>query len=1042
MTTRAPIRAREVEALRRIVGGVVAALCIAVLALGVWFASVDTARLKAALAAELSEASGYPIAMRGDLELRLLPQPGLRIEDIRIESPLQGEGHPLAKAGRIEIGIDLLGSIQERVLMVGSLQLHDVEAWLYRDAKGQANWSPAAPATQPHETTPRGYPIDPTPQNFGLVNFELQFRDDVSKRAFTLSSVNADAQRAEKHAPVQLNIRGVADSEAFHLSGTFSQKAESSEAPGAAWPVDLSLTLGKAEARVGIRGTLGKLPDLSDLDLALTASCAEPAALATRLGGEQAGAWGRVIGPIAFKGRLRGDGKQGLNLQNGSLELGSAEHLRLALSGSVHDLAGAAGLEMKIELESPDLSQSLGPLNLDVDLAKLGHARLQAQLRGSASAPRAEEIEIHLSPQEGLEAKLQGNLNYAGEALQGQLDLAIQAKNVETLTELVESMAQGIGAEPQAMLAEIKKRPMPRHLLALRPLVLSARIQSAGDAWALERFDAKAGPVENDWIALSGRAHRVWPDPHGFEIKLRGELDQPGHVSGLAHQPVGQIDTLKLAGVFKQSAGAAGRIENIDLHVRALGGVELGLKGSLVISGASDEESGQLEINLQAPTLAAIGETWGASLPPWGPVLAKGRIEGSLETLRLRGLNSQIGKTHLEGSGMLSRAQAIPSFQLNLRLDELDLRQAPHNPGRKASAESQSTPPASSDSSSRLDAALQPENLSWLSDTEGSLALRIDRVRLDREWTATDGKVDLRWGKGVLNGPNLTLGWPGGALAARGEFDTTQPEPVVSLGLRGTGLHLDTLVARLGQADMASGLFGATIDLSTRGRNTEALEAHLSGGLLMDVGHGTLADRYADAIELSLKSRPRTGSIPMTCFIAALNVDKGIFRTDALLWDAPESQVRGAGMLNLPTRTADFVLRPHLKETIATAITTAVRVKGPMNSLSIRPEPFQTASDLARGLIGRALHVVSKVSPQIADAVIQLGTTTDKMLSSTGVDAPSVLSLLQDPVDCKTVEADPKVQALRAFAPGRPGKTRARSPAPDPKQSQGPAGPS
>ena len=1021
-------------------GGLIAALSIAALAVGLWFASVDTVRLKAALAGELSEASGYPISMKGDLQLKFYPQPGMQIEEIRIESPLKGTGHPLAEAGRIEIGVDLLGSIRNRELMIGSLQLHDVEAWLSRDAQGRANWSPTVTETAPQETTPKGYPIDPTPQDFGLVNFELHFRDDVSKRAFTLSSVNADARRAKKQAPVQLNVRGIAEGETFHLSGTFSQKAEG--APDATWPIDLSLTVGKAEARIGAQGHLGELPELSDVDIKLTASSTKPAPLVARLAGKQAGAWAGVMGPVAFKGRLQSDGKRGFDLQGGSLELGSAEHLRLALSGSVRDLAGDAGLEMKIELESPDLGESLGPLNLDLDLAKLGHARLQAQLRGNASAPRAEEIEIQISPQEGLEAKLRGNLTYPGKALQGELDLTVHAKNIEVLTELAENIFQDPAAESETMLAEIKKRPMPKHLLGLRPLVISARIESAGEVWALQQFDAKAGPIENDWIEISGRAKSVWPDRHGFEVKLRGELDQPGHVPGLAHRPVGQIDTLKLAGVFKQSAGAAGLIENIDIHVRALGGVELGLKGSLVIPGESSDESGQLEINLQAPTLTAIGETWGGSLPPWGPVKAKAHIEGSLRTLKLRDLNSQIGKARLEGSGILARSQATPSFALNLRLDELDLRQKPQSPQQEAPTQAQKAPPAASDFTSALDAALKPENLRWLSDTAGRLSLRVDRVLLDRDWTATDGKVDLDWAKGVLNGPSLSLAWPGGALAARGEFDTSHPEPVVSLGLRGTGLHLASLVARLGQADMASGLFGATIDLSTRGGNAKNLAAHLSGGLLMDVGQGTLADRYADAIELSLKSQPRTGSIPMTCFIAALNVDEGIFRTDALLWDAPETQVRGAGMLNLPTRKIDLLLRPHLKETIATGITAAVRVKGPLNSPSIRPEPFQTASDLARGLIGRALHVVNKISPQISDAVIQLGTTTDKMLSSTGVDAPAVLSLLQDPVDCKIVEADPKVQALRAFTPGPPGKTRPPSPGPKSKQRPGAAGPS
>ena len=196
---------------------------------------------------------------------------------------------------------------------------------------------------------------------------------------------------------------------------------------------------------------------------------------------------------------------------------------------------------------------------------------------------------------------------------------------------------------------------------------------------------------------------------------------------------------------------------------------------------------------------------------------------------------------------------------------------------------------------------------------------------------------------------------------------------------------------------------------------------HVKGSALADVTRGALADRYADAVALSLKAAPRTGFVPMTCFIAALALDKGIVRTDALLWDAPTKQVRGMGVVNMPEKTLDLLLRPHLKNTIATAITAAVRIKGPLDSPTIRPEPLQTATDLARGLIGRAVGVVQKISPQLSGAMAPLQASTDKALASTGVNVPIVASLLQEPVSCESVSNEPSVKSLRAFQPGRDG---------------------
>jgi uncharacterized protein involved in outer membrane biogenesis len=477
---------------------------------------------------------------------------------------------------------------------------------------------------------------------------------------------------------------------------------------------------------------------------------------------------------------------------------------------------------------------------------------------------------------------------------------------------------------------------------------------------------------------------------------------------------VAQLETIEVAATLVQSAGGPTELRQIDVRATAHDGVELELRGSVLLSAADDDHSGKLSIDLRAPSLASIGKTWGGSLPDWGPVAAKGHLVGSPTRLRLEEFTTQLGKTRITVQGSFSRTSDIPRMELSLRTEEIDLRDFRLERGSDESSETPEDAPPSA-----LAGVLEPERLAILATTAGKLELRVDRVLLDEQWTARDLRADLRWADGVLEGPDLALRWPDGDLSLMSGLDATKATPAAFLGLRGTGLELATLVRWLGQADMASGRFETTVDLSTQGSDSQALIAKLSGGLLVDVGRGSLADRYADAIALSINSGQRTASVPMTCFIAALAVEDGVVRTDALLWDSPPSQVRGAGVVNLPAGTVDLVLRPHLKDTVATAITAAVRVKGPLDSPSFRPEPLQTATDLARGLIGRALRVVREVSPQLSDAVLQLGTTTEKVLGSTGVDIPVVLNLLAEPIDCKTVEADPKVKALRAFKPAR-----------------------
>ena len=137
------------------------------------------------------------------------------------------------------------------------------------------------------------------------------------------------------------------------------------------------------------------------------------------------------------------------------------------------------------------------------------------------------------------------------------------------------------------------------------------------------------------------------------------------------------------------------------------------------------------------------------------------------------------------------------------------------------------------------------------------------------------------------------------------------------------------------------------------------------------------------------------------------------------LWDTPVKLVRGLGVLNLNTDHLDLLLRPHLKRTIARSVTAAIRIEGPLEDLTIRPEPLQTVTDLARGLIGRTLRVVDRVTPQLGQAVIGLGSRTGSMMASTGLNIPSVMDFLSSPETCESVLASKEVKQMEAFQPAQ-----------------------
>ncbi len=1011
--------------MRRIVSSLVglvalvALVVVGAIVLVIGLSMTDTSALRDRLAAELSTASGYTITVQGKLHFEVLPHPGVSVEDVRVENPLLPGKNPLAQATRIEVDIELLQSLEQREIVLGAVRLNGADVWLHRNEKGQINWAPATRAPEAPPESSGAFPLQLTPHHLLVQNFELHIKDDVSHRSATLSSVRAKAQRIKKGQPVHFDIQGDLDQDHLHLSGTVTPQVGEITDPDRRWKTDLRVVIGDDDATLAVQGTTGPLPSLTPADLTVSLSSPEPSPITHRLLGPKAGTWAEIVGPIELKCSLHREKDGDLSLQIGVLELGRSGQFQASISGTIHRLLEGDGTELALELNSPNLSQSLKPLALG--LANLGEARLTTDLRGSTSALVAQGLEFRIKPQEGLEARVHGDLNLAGGVLSGGLDLSIEATDLDSLTKFVVGVSPPETQGLAALFDAHRHRPLVAYLLKLHPVAISARLVPSGKRWSLNGIKAKTGPSGNNWLALSGKLDTLWPRRDGVELKLSFQLEDPGRMPGLEKRPVAQISSAKGSVVFSQSTHVPAQLRDIALELSAHDDVEFGLSGNVLMGGMDTNESGQMDFRLRAGSLSALGWFWGGKLPDSGPLTGTGQLNGSLENLKLEDLALDMGAIKIRGGGGFARKTPTAEINLDLVVEGVDLSgfhiAMPNpDPGKRGNATPENPKP---DTAQVLQDALRPERLQWLSTTRGHLRLRAPRVRVDDAWTIAPLSAQVRWADGVFKGPDITGQWPDGQLVLEATLDARQPGPTASLELAAKGLRLGTLAQWFNQPKLVTGNLEAVLDLSTGGESLDEWIGHLNGRVLADVTQGALADRYADAVALSLKGRPHTGFVPMTCFIGALAIDKGIVRTDALLWDTPTKQVRGMGVVNIPEKTLDMLLRPHLKDTIATAVTAAVRIKGPLDNPNIHPEPLQTATDLARGLIGRALGAVMKVSPQLSDAMLKLQSTTDKALSSTGIDVPIVATLLQEPVTCKSVSSGPKVEALRSFQPAR-----------------------
>ncbi|MFP6640666.1 MAG: AsmA-like C-terminal region-containing protein, partial [Myxococcota bacterium] len=612
--------------------------------------------------------------------------------------------------------------------------------------------------------------------------------------------------------------------------------------------------------------------------------------------------WAKALGSIQFRGNLVADGRSGLSLREGKLELGTAKSFRLSLSGSVQDVLGGSGFEMDLDLQSTSPSATLS--SLDLDWPPLDGLQGQAQLRGSLAVPGWEEVKVSVGLASGLKLEAQGRVDGRGDTLTAEFDLSLRAGNVRHLVESISDLSHDLGERIQSWVEATQQRPVAQHLLTLAPVEASAQIEGSENRWRLVKASGQAGSPDGEWLRVSGQAKVFWPELAGLEL------------------------------------GA-------ELHL---------------------------------PNLPEA----------WGPLVASARAKGSAAGWVLDPLDLKLDRGHVTGRGAWTQKDQAPHFELSLHSAQLDLR-GPFAQKQEPESESEtaSSPPETEEEG--------PFSFEWLSGTQARIELSADRVLLGEAWNANDLEMSVRWADGQLEGPDLKLDWPEGGVRTRGRLDAVGAVPSLDFGLSAEGIDVEAVEAWLGQPSILTGQAQWTLDLKTRGHSRKEFLSNMGGGTIVYVQHGTVLDRYADAIELGIRLGSRAGKRPMNCLIAALLVNQGLIRTEALFWETPHKKLIGVGALDLTQQHMDLLLRPHLTSAIPTGVTAAIRIEGPLDDLRTRPEPLQTVADLTRGLFGRVLRAVRVVSPQLSDAVAGVGSTTDRMLVSTGLDVPSLLRVLAQP---------------------------------------------
>ena len=438
-----------------------------------------------------------------------------------------------------------------------------------------------------------------------------------------------------------------------------------------------------------------------------------------------------------------------------------------------------------------------------------------------------------------------------------------------------------------------------------------------------------------------GNERRPGSPPTGLQV----------HAQGTYRKLPLKID-LRASGLTPAIVSGVGALPlpvSIDAHVG---------RASLVFKGTATDAlrfAGlQGEFSMQGPSLAAVGDPVGVTLPTTGPFNASGRIAKSGAVWNVVLARASIGSSRLSGDFTFDQQPRVPLLAGRLKGTRLAL--ADLGPAIGARVPAGGVAVVAANAASAPAAPIQPKPLAPPSATgrvlpdrpfdlpslramnanvlididtadlgsgllEPLKPLRAHLVLADAVLTLRD--IDARTGQGRLAGM-LQLDGRAASIA------------LWTADLRWDGVRLESWIhqARANNAaPYLSGQLKGEARVAGQGKSTAAILGSLRGGVRMQVSNGGISHLLVEAAGLDVAQGlgvflKGDDSLPVQCLVADMVADQGLLRPRALVIDTRDSTLWLEGSVSLAKETLELDVHVAPKDFSPLALRTPLHLRG------------------------------------------------------------------------------------------------------------------
>lgn len=347
--------------------------------------------------------------------------------------------------------------------------------------------------------------------------------------------------------------------------------------------------------------------------------------------------------------------------------------------------------------------------------------------------------------------------------------------------------------------------------------------------------------------------------------------------------------------------------------------------------------------SLSGPSLAAVGEPLGVTLPNTPPFALRGTLEREGPRWRTSIPSATIGKSKLNGDFEFYKAPYEKSrLSGELRGSELWLADLGPSIGLPADKDDR---PSSKPTRVLPDRQFDLPSLRAMdADVSVKLARFESGSALLQAAEPLNGRIVLK--DGVLQIRDIDARVARGQVAGSIQLDGRKPRALWEVRLRVGGVHLEQwlkMERRGDQPPYVTGLMSGRIALDGQGRSTAELLATADGRMVLYWTEGSLSHLLVEAAGIDVAQALGTfirgdKALAVNCGVADLQVKEGRVTPKPMVIDTRDSLVRVDGDVSLATERLMLTAHVQPKDVSPLTLRTPVKVNGTMRDPDISLE--------------------------------------------------------------------------------------------------------